>query len=213
MSEIVPDFLANNAETDKEEGKEDALAELQKYMAMFDTANNALALLTERLAEWNKRANLLRLTLIPALMNKYGFAEVTLADGRKVSVKRGVQVSVPELTEAEFYRFLAERNETDIIKFTVAFDRMEEEKRKELFSMLNQLSEQGVDYETKEAIHAATLKKYVTELLGLDASEEDREKGIAAGLYKRVEDLSDMLKIYIYSEAKVTNSKKKHATF
>jgi len=53
---------------------------------------------------------------LPAVLEEYGLAEATLADGQKIAITRVVQVHISEKNQESAYRWLADNGLGDIIR-------------------------------------------------------------------------------------------------
>ena len=136
---------------------------------------------------------------IPAIMNYLGYTELKLATKEKVTVKEDASVSVPEDKEPQFFKFLEERGEQDIIKLQFAFPRMSIEKRQLLFDLLDA---NDFAFDFKEGVHPQTLKSYFKKLLGVGA--EDRAQGIKEGRYLHPSVVEPFTSMFIYYTTSIT---------
>ncbi len=129
-----------------------------------------------------------------------GIEKLSISDGTEVQVEKKVSVSLSN--EFEFFRFLEDRKEADIVKLNMKFDKMDTDTLVELYQYL---SEKEISFEDKRSVHAATLKKYFKDLLGIN--QKDQEQGIADGKYLRPQDVEAFAKPYIYHTTKVKEKK------
>lgn len=198
MEEVkVPTFLL--AESKKVEPVQASeLEELENLVAAFQKYTAEVADLEGQIAVRKDVLKNLGQVEIPNILNQHGFSELKLKSGKKVVVKEDASVSIPEEKKPLFYDFLKQRNEEDIIKLQVAFAKMAPEKLQDLFDFLNGYD---YDYEYEKGVHAATLKKYFKELLGI--GEEDRKVGVESGKYKHVEDVSEFANVYTFFNTKI----------
>lgn len=103
---------------------------------------------------------------IPDFMLARGIEEFKLTGGEKVTVKTDISVTVTD--EALFRHWLKDRNEMDIIKTKCTFTKMGTAKFDALETFL---INNDYDFDSKEAIHPQTKKKYfktIIEELGQD---------------------------------------------
>jgi hypothetical protein len=192
----MPGFLRDV----KEEVQEDALARLQELVSDFEAVNKEIDELEATLKALTERKLKLGGTEIPQLLLQHGLSRIRLKDGREVTIKEGVSVSIPEDKRRTFFQFLTNRCEDDIVKLTVAFGRMANEEIAKLQEFLN---DRAYDYNAEEKVHPQTLVKYFKGLLGLDVDEEERAEGVKDGRYLRVEDVSGFAKVFTYYSTKV----------
>lgn len=97
-------------------------------------------------------------------MTAAGLTELKLEDGSTLAVKEDVNVSVSQDNQRAAYRWLRDHELGSIIKNVASIDLRAA--GDEFVQALNDLAgSAGVDIETKETIHAATLKATVKELL------------------------------------------------
>jgi hypothetical protein len=113
---------------------------------------------------------------IPDFLANYGLSEIKLDDGRKVTVKSDVSVTIKN--QEEFYDFLRERHDDSIIKSIATISDPTDEIRLKL-------SENGIHFTQESKIHSQTLKAYFREFmsLGLEPPES--------------------VNVYVYSKARI----------
>jgi hypothetical protein len=137
---------------------------------------------------------------IPNFLRSAGMTSITLADGRKVSYKDEISATLNKEFERDFFRFLEQRGDTDIIKLSYDFPRMEPSKQKELEAAVKQVIS---DFEKKESVHSATLKKYIKDLLGSGKSSEEITEGLENGTMVREDDVSGFINLYRYAKTTI----------
>lgn len=104
---------------------------------------------------------------IPTQAKAIGQTLYKMTDGSTVEIVKRIEAKVAKKNEDRVFAILEnELNAGSIIKndVTIPFDRTEQDQRK-LMSLTSLLSAQGVDYEVKKSLHAASLKKFVNECL------------------------------------------------
>ena len=141
---------------------------------------------------------------IPEIMRYFGYTELALSTHEKVKIKEVSVASIPEDKEPMFFKFLADRNEQDIIKLQFAFPRMPAERRQLLFDLLDA---NEFEFEFKEGVHYQTLQSYFRKLLGIN--EEDRAEGIKSGKYLHPDAVKDFTSLFVYYETSITAPKGK----
>lgn len=141
---------------------------------------------------------------IPELLHTHGLSEIRLKDRRKVIVSEGVSVSVPEDKQEAFNEFLKAQKAEDLVKLQIAFGRMPDTARRALFAFIQAMD---YEYDAKSAVHPSTLKKFVSDLLGLGVDEDERADGIKQGIYKRVDDLKDVMNVFTFFTTKIKEPK------
>lgn len=187
----IPEHLANASE----EVTKDALMKLEGLVEQYEWYQEQIDVLEAQLKEKKQFFNKVQQEEIPNLLNQHGLSEIKLKSGKKVIVKEEASVTVPRKKEDEFYKFLESREEDDIVKLHFAFNRMEHEKVKELFTYLG---ERDFDYTAERKVHPQTLKKYFKELLGIGLDKEERALGIKLGTYLRKQDVQDIANVFTY---------------
>jgi len=155
----VPDFL-KHAQDDSNDVGMDEMLELKNLVETYDEYSKLVENLEEQLKTAKASFNRVSSELIPTFLNQHGFEEFKLLDGRKVTVKKDISVSVKDFQA--FKKFLADRHELDIVKINCAFDRMPDTMMNELFDFLNKGE---YSFALDESVHHQTQKKYFKELL------------------------------------------------
>lgn len=179
---------------------ESELQQLEDLVKSLQVANDEVAKLEAQLSEVKARQKSLSEEAIPTLLNQHGFSDLRLKSGIKVVVSEEASVSVPDEKKADFFAFLKERDEEDIIKLQVQFSKMPVEKQQELFDFLNGY---GYDYSAEKGVHPQTLKAYAKKLLGVGEEKEVIEQGIATGKYLRKQDVADVMNVYTFFKTKL----------
>jgi len=121
---------------------------------------------------------------IPEIMNQWQITEITTQDGKKIQIKDGLSVSVRD-KPALLAWLRSTEDGAELVKntITVTLGRGDDEKAKEV---IEALIEKGAEFENKEDIHSATLKKHVSD-----------------GLKKGV-NFPDAINIFEYKYSKIT---------
>lgn len=170
---------------------EDHLKELGKCAEQLELLNKMQEQLEGYLKTLNKQIDELSGYFIPSLMANAGVCNFTLEDGSKVSCSEKLYASLPKEDPKARERALNWINEHgggSIIKDTVNV----ESPSPELLSLL----EGKFAYERKQDIHPATLKSFMSELLGY-------KKNAVAQL--DVEEVPPELHLFIKKETKISN--------
>jgi len=201
-AERAPKFLLDDAVTPAEaeatSGSE--LKQLEDLVDAFVRQTSVVDDLTEELKAETEKLRRLGQDEIPSVMLQHGFSELRLKSGKKVIVKENVSVSVPPEKQSAFFEFLRRRNEQDIIKLHVHFDRMSDAKLEELMTFLD-----GYEYAftSDRGVHPQTLKAYTTKLLALDMEPEERAEAVASGRALRKEDVAGVMNAFTFFSTKV----------
>lgn len=194
----TPAFLLRDQKrADEPEAGE--LAKLKELVVDFKKKEAEVKAAEEVLSEKKAAFNKVAQEEIPQLLRQYGMSDIKI-DGQKITVKEDISINIPEENELEFYAFLKQRGEEDIVKLQVDFKRMPKEKTEELFAFLNGYD---YDYESKTGIHVSTLKSYFRNLLGIGEEPEIREEGIAEGKFLKMSAVEPFAKTYIYYNTKI----------
>jgi len=116
--------------------------------------------------------------LIPDYFNELGLTELTLEDGRKVTIQ---DVYQPKVTDQSFMKWLEQNGRGDVIKneFKLSFGMKEQSRADEVFQLL---IEQGIAPESKVYVHPSTLKALVKELIEGGASLPD---SVSVNIFQR----------------------------
>lgn len=184
---------------DDEEPMEDsALKRLSTLTDTYRTLEHNIMAVEAELKQLKESFNQVSQVEIPNLVNQYGLSELRLNDKTRIVIKQDISVSVPESTRGDFFKFLENRGESDIIKLMVQFKRMSDAKLADLFEFLNSYE---YEFEAENNVHPMTLKKYFKDLLGI--GHDDQAEGIAKGMYLRLQDIQEFASVYIYWTTKL----------
>ena len=197
----APAFLK---ESEPEKIQDDALERLSKLVDQQLDLEARIEELEGRLKALNESHTKVSRVDIPELLHSYGLSEIKLKDKRKVIVSEGVSVSVPEDKQEAINAFLKQHNAEDLVKLTIAFGRMPDSMRRALFSFIQALE---YEYDAKTAVHPSTLKKYVSDLLGLGVDDDERAEGVKQGTYLRPDDLKEVMNVFTFFTTKVKEPK------
>lgn len=188
MDDFLDEAFVDEAETFKELDSEDLhsvsmLAQKQVEM------EQELADMEKRVKEFKKELFILSSETIPERMLELGISGFEMDSGEKLSVIREVTASISQKNKEAAHKWLDEQGHGDIIKHTVTakFARGEDDKAKKVVEDLN---ENGIDVDVKQAVHAMTLKAFVKEQLE-KGNEIDRE----------------LLGVFEYSKTKITKKR------
>lgn len=100
---------------------------------------------------------------IPDVMMELGVSEVTLTDGRKLTIKEDLHAKIADKNRQEAHAWMVEHGYGDIIKNQVVVN-VETGNQESLNSLLGILNDNAYeDYSLKNNIHFQTLKKFVKE--------------------------------------------------
>lgn len=121
--------------------------------------NLSIETIAECLKMRNKELFKIRQQQIPEVMKEFGLTEVKALDG--TSIKIVGDINVTKKDDAKLFKYLRDNKAGDLIKNQVIVTVEDEKERLEVITELDKTS---CSYETKEGIHAGTLKKYVKEL-------------------------------------------------
>lgn len=191
----TPKFLIDDVAKPADIVSESELQKLEDLVEAFQLQQRTVAELDEKLKEAEKHLQRIGREEIPAIMNQHGFSELRLRNKKKVIVKEQASVSVPDEKRAAFFSFLEKRNEQDIIKLLVAFNRMPQQKLEELMTFLDGYE---YDYNAERNVHPQTLKAYTTKLLGLQLEPDERAEAIADGRVLRKADVEDVMNVFTF---------------
>ncbi len=101
---------------------------------------------------------------LPETMLNLGLQSFTLANGAKLSIKTFYRGSIPKARQEEAFGWLKDNGHDDLIKneVTSVFGKGEDEYAHKL---MDNLEEQGWNFENKKTVHPSTLKAFVREQL------------------------------------------------
>jgi len=198
MAEKMPDFL--DSVNEQESLNDDSLDRLKAMAESYFLLSDDIAEIEKKLEAKKELFKTLTQEEIPDLLAQKGLSEIKLDTGEKIKVTNDLSVSIPEEKQGDFFAFLKKRNEEDIIKMQVHFDRMKSEKLQKLISFLNS---EHYDYDSKRDVHPQTKKKYFKELLGLHVDADDRAHGIKEKRYLRPQDIEDFASVFQFRKTKI----------
>jgi len=149
-------------------------ATLERLMAFVNRQLElelAVVQIKETLKEAEKEYNKISLLEIPEIMDSLGVEEITLKNGRKVSVKENLYCSVPKKNMELIAKILTDNGYETLLKTDVIIplDATDRELKSEVFRVLES---SGVDFQEKFGVNTASLKKAIKEMLaeGVDIS-------------------------------------------
>jgi len=119
----------------------------------------SIGTITECLKDRNKELFRVRQQQIPELMKEFGLDAVTTTDG--TSIKIVGDISVTKKDDKKLFKYLRANDAGDLIKNQVIVSVNDEKERLEVVAALD---ETMCSYESKEGIHAGTLKKHIKAL-------------------------------------------------
>lgn len=154
----APDFLKED--DGKSDVTSDDMSTLDELLKAYDEATERVREAEVLLASEKKVFNMLSIDRIPEFLLSHGITKMDLKDGRKVSVKEDISVTIKD--EIAFRKWLRDRGEDAIIKVKYNFSDLEGEK---LTKLSDYLITNDLDFDIDESIHAQTKKKYFKELL------------------------------------------------
>ena len=140
---------------------------LERLMGLVDeqlTIEATIEIAEETLKELKKDHNRVALLEIPEIMDELGVAEITLTNGKKVSVKENLYCSVPKKRMGEIADFLIDHDYATLLKqdVIVPLDATDDELKA---NVLDALARVGVDYSETFKVNTSSLKKAVKEML------------------------------------------------
>lgn len=197
MAEAMPSYLEQDSE---EVLGSDSLDRLKSMSDNYFLLSEDIAAIEAQLKARKEQFRELTEKEIPEFLAQKGLSEIKLVSGEKIKVSDDLSVSISEEHKNDFFNFLKKRNEEDIIKMQVSFDRMASEKLQKLIAFLNS---EHYDYDAKRDVHAQTRKKYFKELLGFHVDEDDRIRGIQNGRYLRITDIEDFANVFQLKKTKI----------
>ena len=155
----APDFLKKAAEVDSKIDVE-SMTKLADLIAAYDEAAEEMDHAELVYKNAKEAFNKLALEALPEFLLQHGINQLALKDGRKITVKESISATVKD--DAKFRAWLADRDETDIIKVNYKFGRLEPTMSRKLADFL---MDEDFDFEIDESIHAQTKQKYFRELI------------------------------------------------
>jgi len=96
---------------------------------------------------------------IPEMMKEFGLNAIESTSGTAIKIMDGLSVTIKDADK--LHAFLRKNEAGDLIKNKITIEVENEEKRKEVVKLLES---KELNYEVKEAVHNATLKKHVKDL-------------------------------------------------
>lgn len=153
----TPDFLKN---APKENIDEYSVEDLETLVKAYESAADKVAQVEALLKVEKEILNDISHNQIPNFLLSHGISEMKLSSGKKVTVKEDISVSIKDM--AMFKKFLADRDELDIVKTTFLFKRMSGLQISAVSSAINELD---LEYDLDESIHPQTKKAYIKALI------------------------------------------------
>lgn len=134
--------------------------------SISELANRQISLETEVasaekvLSDLKERLRKIKCEAIPAAMDQAGVKEFTLLDGRKLKVEEKIKASIPEQFKLKALDWLRSNEGGPLIKNkVVAMFGMGQDKQ--ATELLSNLSMQGLNVTQDQAVHPASLTKFV----------------------------------------------------
>lgn len=143
-------FLDENLMKDSELSKLQGMVERQLVL------ESEIEEREEELKIVKKQYNEVRQNQIPDFLSQFGISEIRLADGKKVTVKPDVSVTIKN--KEAFFKFLKDRRDDSIIKSVME---IEDPSRK----FVEELIERSLHFNYEHKVHGQTLKAYFREFL------------------------------------------------
>lgn len=142
----------------------EALGEVKRLIDALDKADEDVKDAEETLKSRKERARKLREEYIPSAMAELGYNEVKLDSGEKVTIKDEVYASVPARSKPLAFQWLRSHGFDSLIKtdLKVTFGKGDDEAAKKL---REELTEEGLNFNTTENIHPQTLRAFIKERL------------------------------------------------
>lgn len=174
----------------------DQLQELVDLVDHYKLLKHEIDAKQEEIDALKKAFNRVSMEEIPNILHSNGLSEIKLATGEKVVVKDDINITVD--SPSAFHGWLRDRGEDDIVKLTMAFDKMESNKRQALIGFL---LEGDYTYDADNKIHWQTQKSYFKNLLGI--GKKDYADGLQDGRYMQTNKLPSFVKIFPYNKTTV----------
>jgi len=162
----APGFLGSVTESKSITATE--LATVEGLVHEFKLAEELIADKEAELKTAKQAFNRLSQEAIPNFLLQFGFEGLKLKGGREVTVKTDTSVSFPKNKEADFMKFLAERDDMDIVKTSFIISKLDKADRDKVFDFF---ADNDIDYGVTEGVHAQTKKKYFKELIAQEGKE------------------------------------------
>jgi len=179
------------AEAKEQKEKETlSLDQIMTYANKLSVATAELKALELQVKEKKSEVNQLSQGVLPDAMTEAGLQKLELADGSKLEVKEMMSYSVKDMSLLQ--KFLEERGDDALLKTSLELGKLPSNIVTMVLRTLK--DEFSVEAEHKTTIHAATLKAYFNNLLGLGKQEAEM---IAAELDE------DMISHYSYYKTTV----------
>jgi len=140
------------------------LSDLQKMVEDQLALEESIGTLEEKLKRTKEVYNNVRMEQIPQFLNQFGLSEIKLADGKKITVKPDVSITIKD--KEAFYKFLKKRHDDAIIKKIAELEDPTDE-------LLEELMEKGIHFTYEQKIHGQTLKAYFRTFLEVGETPPD----------------------------------------
>lgn len=178
--------------------QDSVLAQLAGLADMQLALEQDIKLLEKDLEMKKQQLNKVSIEAIPTLLKSTGLSQVKLADGRLITVKDDINVTIAD--QQKFLDWLQETQQDDIVKTMFKVDRVESTVLRNIFDFF--ISNE-IPYEADRGVHPQTLKKFFKSITGVDLPEEEREKAYQLGKLTPPSSLPEFCKVYQFSKSKI----------
>lgn len=140
------------------------LTGLTRMVELYLALKTSLSEVEKKAAALREKITRMETLDIPEAAIQCGQSTFTTFSGAKVEIKSDVSVGIPKDREEDAYSWLRDNGFEDLIKseVKVLFGRGDDNKSRLISSLLH---ENGIEFATKEGVHAQTLKAWVKEQL------------------------------------------------
>lgn len=150
----------------KDLDEDSTMAQLTKLAEAQLLAEDELAKAEANVLTCKKQLEEIAERQIPDLMESVGIETFTIAGGRTISIKEKIQASIPKDTEAKAFKWIRKIGSGKMIKHILAVQlAMGEDELAEKITKAIKEEKPDLDIKDAEAIHASTLRSFVTRRL------------------------------------------------
>lgn len=154
----TPDFLKK----EKREVTEEDMKTLAGLIKTFKERQQLVKEAESALKAAQAAFNDISMNKIPEFLEMKGFTGLKLSNGENLKIKEDLNVSIEKGKENNFFAWLTDRGDVDIIKQNYEFGILPDEMTKELNDFL---LDHDFEYLINKSVHPQTRKKYFKELL------------------------------------------------
>ena len=162
MSEVSREEILGFFEETPKEFENNALGKVSALSNQVIDLDKEITSMEADLKTMKEKRRQLTEDLIPAVMTEHGVAEVTLANGGKVSVKKFYSCTIPSDKTEKAFDWLRENGHEGLIKHRITVD-FTRDKDDQALRVKSELEDKGLYPGDKEWVEPSTLRGFARE--------------------------------------------------